>query len=148
MDTLETHLNNYTIFHFLFFKLWIVTKQLKEKERYLLINELSCAANMDTSVRQRGNQGKNRYPSYPRNKQTSCAALQEFCQIYTPKFTYEPKTVQIFHCVNSSVTLIAPQFQMFDVLNVTSFCASKWVLMFARPITTVFKYQEPATMFC
>ena len=29
---------------------------------------------------------------------------------------------------------------MFDVLNVTSFCASKWVLMFARPITTVFKY--------
>ena len=106
------------LYNVLVFKMWIVTKQLKEKERDLLTNELSCAA------------------------------LQQFCQLYTPKFAYEPRTVQIFHCVNSSVTLIAPQFQMFDVLNVTSFCASKWVLMFARPITTVFKYQEPAIMFC
>ena len=32
------------LYNVLVFKLWIVTKWLKEKERGLLINELSCAA--------------------------------------------------------------------------------------------------------
>ena len=45
---------------FSFFKLWIVTNQLKKKERYLLINELSYAANTECPLGKGGNQGKPR----------------------------------------------------------------------------------------